>query len=93
MHHYIRFFVFTAYGIDVNDVWFQQDGATYHTPHATNELLCQTLDDRLITSNFDILILLFFGCIIDIQNKFKKKRQNAASMQVDKQLNAFLSSF
>ena len=41
----------------------------------------------------DILIKAFFGCIIDIQKYFKKKRQQPASLKADKQLNAFLLSF
>lgn len=42
------------HGIDVNDVWFQQDGATCHTSHATIDLLRQTFDDRLISRNGDV---------------------------------------
>ena len=40
-----------------------------------------------------ILIKVFFGCIIDIQKYFKKKRRETASMKADKQLNAFLCVF
>ena len=41
-----------------------------------------------------ILIKFFFGCIVDIQKSFKKKRRKAASLKAaDKQLNAFLRSF
>ena len=40
-----------------------------------------------------ILIKVFFGCIIDIQKYFKKKRREPASLKADKQLNAILCSF
>ncbi|GFX17968.1 putative transposable element [Trichonephila clavipes] len=33
----------------VQELWFQQDGATYHTARATNDLLKDTLGDRLIS--------------------------------------------
>ena len=48
-------FVITLRGIDVNDVWFQQDGATCHTSHATIDLLRQTFDDRLISQNANVI--------------------------------------
>lgn len=48
------FFVPALHGIDVNDVWFQQDGATCHTSHATIDLLRQTFDGRLISRNGDV---------------------------------------
>ena len=35
-------------GIDANDIWFQQVGATCHTSHASIDLLPQTLDILLI---------------------------------------------
>ncbi|GFV50437.1 uncharacterized protein TNCV_626801 [Trichonephila clavipes] len=34
---------------DVQELWFQQDGATCHTARATIDLLKDTLDDRLIS--------------------------------------------
>ena len=39
------------HGIDMNDVWFQQDGAISHTSRATIDLLHQTFDGRLISRN------------------------------------------
>ena len=42
------FFVPARDGIDVNNVWFQQDGATCHTSHATIDILHETFDGRLI---------------------------------------------
>ena len=41
---------------------------------------------------FHILIQFCFGCIMDIQKKFKKNRK-PASLKADKQLNAFLLFF
>ena len=40
--------------IDVDNVWFQQDGATFHTSHATIDLLHQTFDGRLISRNGNV---------------------------------------
>ncbi|GFV93854.1 putative DD41D transposase [Trichonephila clavipes] len=34
---------------DVQQLWFQQDGATCHTAHATIDLLKDTFSDRLIS--------------------------------------------
>ncbi|GFT15752.1 uncharacterized protein TNCV_4943091 [Trichonephila clavipes] len=34
---------------DVQELWFQQDGATYHTAGATIDLLKDTFGDRLIS--------------------------------------------
>ena len=42
------FLVHIVYGIDVKDVWLQQNDATYHTTHATIDLMRQT----------------FYGCLI-----------------------------
>ena len=42
------------YGIDVNDVWFQEDSITCYTSHATIDLLHQTFDSRLINRNGDV---------------------------------------
>ena len=38
-HHENRFFIPALHDINVNDVWFQWDGATCHTSHATIDLL------------------------------------------------------
>ena len=48
------FFVPALDGIDVDNVWFQQDGATCHTSHATIDLLRETFDGRLISRNGDV---------------------------------------
>ena len=40
LSHY-DFFVTALHGIDVNDVWFEQNGATCHTYHVTINLLRQ----------------------------------------------------
>ena len=58
-HHDNRFFVHSLHFIDINNVWFQKDGATCHTSHATNDLLHQTLDGHLISWNDDVKKLLF----------------------------------
>ena len=47
-------FVAALHGINVNDVWFQQDGATCHTPYATFDILRQAFDGRLIHQNDDV---------------------------------------
>ena len=39
-----NFFGPGLHGIDVNDIWFQQDGATCHISHARINLLHQTFD-------------------------------------------------
>ena len=50
-----NFLVLALHGIDVNDVWFQQDTATSHiTFHVTIDLLPQTFGGRLISRNCDI---------------------------------------
>ena len=57
------------YGIDGNDVCFQQDGAKCHTSSVTIDLLCQTFDGRLISRkggvhwpprNYDLTPLDYF---------------------------------
>ena len=48
------FFIPALHGIDVNDVWMQQDGAIWSTCHATMDLLHQMFDGRLINRNGDI---------------------------------------
>ena len=47
------FFIPTLDAINVNDVWFQQDSATYHTYHVTIDLLHQMFDGRLIRRTCD----------------------------------------
>ena len=55
--HRIRitdFFVHAHHGIDVNDVWFQQDSVTSYTSHALINLLRGRFDDRLISRIGDV---------------------------------------
>ncbi|GFX93955.1 putative DD41D transposase [Trichonephila clavipes] len=45
----INFFIPELNNHDVQELWFQQDGATYHTARATIDLLKDTFGDRLIS--------------------------------------------
>jgi hypothetical protein len=40
-------------GIVMKDMWFQHDGATFHTAHETTELLRENFPDRVISRNGD----------------------------------------
>ncbi|GFW43328.1 uncharacterized protein TNCV_2923761 [Trichonephila clavipes] len=44
-----NFFIPELNSHDIQELWFQQDGATCHTARATIELLKDTLDDHLIS--------------------------------------------
>ncbi|GFV19742.1 DUF4817 domain-containing protein [Trichonephila clavipes] len=44
-----NFFIPELKNHDVQELWFQQDGATCHTARATIDLLKDTFDDRLIS--------------------------------------------
>ncbi|GFS93815.1 putative DD41D transposase [Trichonephila clavipes] len=44
-----NFFIPELNNHDVQELWFQQDGATCHTARATTDLLKDTLSDRLIS--------------------------------------------
>ncbi|GFV48501.1 uncharacterized protein TNCV_2395661 [Trichonephila clavipes] len=44
-----NFFIPELNNDDVQELWFQQDGATCHTARATIDLLKDTFDDRLIS--------------------------------------------
>ncbi|GFV57814.1 uncharacterized protein TNCV_3071931 [Trichonephila clavipes] len=44
-----KFFIPELNNHDVQELWFQQDGATCHTARATIDLLKGTLGDRLIS--------------------------------------------
>ncbi|GFS95469.1 uncharacterized protein TNCV_2805941 [Trichonephila clavipes] len=44
-----NFFIPELNNHDVQELWFQQDGATYHTVRATIDLLKDTFGDRLIS--------------------------------------------
>ncbi|GFW96813.1 uncharacterized protein TNCV_2159491 [Trichonephila clavipes] len=48
-HQLTNFFIPELNNHDVQELWFQQDGATCHTARATIELLKDTLGDRLIS--------------------------------------------
>ena len=43
----VDFYVYALHGIDVNDVWFQGNGATNLASDATIDLLHQIFDGRL----------------------------------------------
>ncbi|GFX64570.1 transposable element Tc3 transposase [Trichonephila clavipes] len=47
--HDYRFFIPELNNHDVQELWFQQDGATCHTARATIDLLKDTFGDRLIS--------------------------------------------
>ncbi|GFV26530.1 uncharacterized protein TNCV_3361831 [Trichonephila clavipes] len=44
-----NFFILELNNHDIQELWFQQDGATCHTARATIDLLEDTLGDRLIS--------------------------------------------
>ncbi|GFX67571.1 hypothetical protein TNCV_3933131 [Trichonephila clavipes] len=44
-----NFFIPESNNHDIQELWFQQDGATCHTARATIDLLKDTFDDRLIS--------------------------------------------
>ncbi|GFV09214.1 putative transposable element [Trichonephila clavipes] len=44
-----NFFIPELNNLDVQELWFQQDGATCHTARATIDLLKERFDDRLIS--------------------------------------------
>ncbi|GFV76060.1 uncharacterized protein TNCV_1456571 [Trichonephila clavipes] len=44
-----NFFILELNNHDVQELWFQQDGATCHTARATIDLLKDTFGDRLIS--------------------------------------------
>ncbi|GFW32882.1 uncharacterized protein TNCV_1774491 [Trichonephila clavipes] len=44
-----NFFIPELNNHDVQELWFQQDGATYHTARATIDLLKDTFGDHLIS--------------------------------------------
>lgn len=45
------YFVPELDGMNVDELWFQQDGATCHTAHVTIDLLKETFDERIISRN------------------------------------------
>ncbi|GFT91444.1 uncharacterized protein TNCV_4285991 [Trichonephila clavipes] len=49
-----NFFIPELNNHDVQEMWFQQDGATCHTARATIDLLKDTFGDRLISKRLTI---------------------------------------
>ena len=39
---------------DMDDIWFQQNGATCHTANVTIDLLCTVFENRIISQNSDV---------------------------------------
>lgn len=46
-----RYFFDQLHGLDINDMWFQQDGATSHTAGVTIDLLQSKFGERVISRN------------------------------------------
>jgi len=40
--------------MDTDNMWFQQDGATCHTPHATMDILHERFEDIVISRGGDV---------------------------------------
>ena len=40
---------------NIDNIWFQQDGATYHTAEATHEVLLPVFEDRIIILRADVV--------------------------------------
>ena len=40
---------------DIGSIWFQQDGATYHTAEATLDVLRPVFEDRIISRRPDVV--------------------------------------
>ena len=40
---------------DIGNIWFQQDGATYHTAEATLDGLGPVFEDRIISRRSDVV--------------------------------------
>ena len=38
---------------DIGNIWFQQDGATWHTPETTHDVLRPVFEDRIISHRPD----------------------------------------
>ena len=50
------FFLFTKiYEEDIDNIWFQQDGATCHTAEATLDVLRLGFEDRIISRKADVV--------------------------------------
>ena len=64
---------------DIGNIWFQQDGATYHTAEATLNVLRLVFEDRIISSRADVVwtprteyflkfLFLFESTILPVNN-------------------------
>ena len=42
---------------DINNIWFQQDGATCHTTKATLDVSCPVFEDHIISCRADVVRL------------------------------------
>ena len=40
---------------DIGNIWFQQDGATWHTAEATLDVLHPVCEDRIISRRADVV--------------------------------------
>ena len=40
---------------NIDNIWFQQDGATYHTAEATHEVLLPVFEDRITSCRDDVV--------------------------------------
>ena len=40
---------------DIDNIWFQQDGATCHTAEATLDVLCPVFEDHIISRRADVV--------------------------------------
>ena len=51
---YERIYVQKIEEEDIGNVWFQQDGATYHTGEATLDDLRPVFEDRIVSRRADV---------------------------------------
>ena len=40
---------------DIDNIWFQQDGATCHTAEATLDVLCPVFEDHIVSRRADVV--------------------------------------
>jgi len=50
-----HFLCLTLVDIDLENLWFQQDGASCHTTKETMILMCSEFQDRIISKNCDVI--------------------------------------
>ena len=41
--------------VDIGNIWFKQDGASFHTAEATLDVLCPVFEDRIISRRGDVV--------------------------------------